>query len=146
MLYARIDAGGRTVSVFSLLLQDATRNEEIADTLSFVGRDGSGSFGLMAGHADFMTCLEVGLARFRTRDRGWRYLALPGGVLTFSGNRLTLSTRHYLIDDDYHRISEAVSQQLLAEEEALKATRQNLRLMEQAVLKRLWESARRGEM
>lgn len=131
---------------FSLVLQDASRTEEVADTLSFVGRDGSGSFGLMAGHADFMTCLEVGLARFRTRQGGWRYLALPGAVLTFSKDRLTLSTRHYLIDEDYHRISEAVAQHLLAEEENLKSMKQNLRLMEQAMLQRLWESARRGEV
>ena len=68
---------------FTMLLQDATRSEKIADVTSFVGEDASGSFGILAGHARMMASLVIGLARFRTGEDNWKYLALPGTGLIF---------------------------------------------------------------
>ena len=124
---------------FTLLLQDATRTTSIAGVTSFVGEDDSGSFGILAGHARMMTSLVLGLARFRTSGGPWQYLAVPGAVLYFDRNVLTLCTRHYLLDDDYLRISEALQQQLLAEEETLHAMKTSLHHMEEEVFRRLWE-------
>ena len=101
-------------------------------------------FGILAGHARMMTSLIVGLARFRVGEEHWRYLALPGAVLYFHDDKLTLSTRRYLLDDDHMRISQALQQQLLAEEDALKTIKHSLRQMEQEALKRLWEMGRRS--
>jgi len=129
---------------FTLRLEDSTRVEEIAGVASFVGADASGSFGILAGHARMIASLTIGLARFRVRDGTWQYLALPGAVLYFHDNLLVLSTRRYLVDDDYLRISEALRDQLLVEEERLHATRESLHRMEEEVLKRLWEMGRRG--
>jgi len=129
---------------FTLVLHDAIRSEEIKDVTSFVGEDNSGSFGILAGHARMMTALIIGLARFRIGDGDWKYLALPGGVLYFHDNVLTLSTRRYLLDDDYMRISQALEQQLIAEEEQLHSMKESLHHMEEEVLKRLWEMGRTG--
>ncbi|RLA59085.1 MAG: F0F1 ATP synthase subunit epsilon [Gammaproteobacteria bacterium] len=129
---------------FSLRLQDATHSEEMAGVTSFVGEDASGSFGILAGHARMMSLLIIGLARFRIGEGAWQYLALPGAVLYFHNNMLTLSTRHYLLDDDYMRISQALQQQLLAEEEKLHTMKESLHHMEEEVLKRLWEMGRKG--
>lgn len=129
---------------FSLMLRDATRSEEITNVTSFVGEDASGSFGILAGHARMMTSLIIGLARFRIGNGSWSYLALPGAVLYFCDNKLTLSTRRYLLDDDYMRISLALQQQLLAEEEKLAKMKESLRRMEDEILKRLWEMGRKG--
>ena len=128
---------------FTLRLQDATRAQDIAGVTSFVGEDASGSFGILAGHARFMTTLVIGLARFRLGERPWQYLAVPGAVLYFDNNVLTLNTRHYLLDEDYMRISESLQEQLLAEEEKLRTTKESLHQMEEQVLKRLWEISRR---
>ena len=144
MLHARHHDRFRTVKSFTLKLQDAARSEEITGVTSFVGEDASGSFGILAGHARTMTSLIIGLARFRVGEDKWKYLAVPGAVLYFCNNRLTLSTRHYLLDDDYMRISQALQQQLLAEEEKLHTMKESLRQMEEAILNRLWELAHRG--
>jgi len=130
------------VKPFTLLLQDATRAERIEGVTSFVGEDGSGSFGILADHARTILVLVMGLARFRIGDADWQYLAAPGAVLYFRANVLTISTRRYLLDEDYLRISQALQQQLLAEEESLRSTRESLRRMEEQVLKRLWEMSR----
>jgi len=129
---------------FTLNLQDATHNEEITQVSSFVGEDSSGSFGIFANHARFMTSLLVGLARFRVGIGNWQYLALPGAVLYFCDNVLTLSTRHYLVDDDYMHISRALQQQLLGEEKKLQTIKVSLSHLEEEVLKHLWKMGRKG--
>lgn len=129
---------------FTLRLQDASRTEDIDGVLSFVGEDQSGSFGILAGHHRLMTVLKLGLARFRTDADNWQYLALPGAVLYFSDNRLTINTRHYLLDSDYRRISRDLQEQLLAEEEKLLSMKGSLHQLEEAVLNRLWELRRHG--
>jgi len=130
-------------SSFTLRLQDATRAEEITGVASFVGEDASGSFGILAGHARMLTALVTGLARFRVSPDNWQYLAVPGALLYFQDNVLTLSTRRYLLDTDYTRISQALQQQLLAEEEKLHAMTTSLRRMEEAMLKHLWDMGHR---
>jgi F-type H+-transporting ATPase subunit epsilon len=122
---------------FVLNLFDATQEERITDVTSFVGEDASGCFGVQANHARFMTALVFGLARFQQSTSGWRYLALPGGIVYFNNNELTISTRHFLVDTNFERISLLLDQQLIAEEENLRATREGIYRMEQAMLKRM---------
>lgn len=130
------------MNTFTLYLRDATHAETRSDVGSFVAEDASGSFGILAGHSRFMTCLVMGLARFRTDDQRWHYLALPGAVLYFNNNELVVSTRHFLLDDDYTRISSALRDQLVAEENALLTMKESLHRMEDETLKRLWNLSR----
>jgi F-type H+-transporting ATPase subunit epsilon len=125
------------MSQFVLNLFDASHNLRIEGVTSFVGKDASGSFGIQPHHTRFMTTLVFGLARFRQQQDDWQYLALPGGVLYFNNNELTLSTRHFLMDTDFERISALLDDQLITEEESLRATRVSLNRMEQAVLTRM---------
>ena len=67
---------------------------------------------------------------------------MPGAVLYFHNNLLTLSTRRYLLDEDYTQINQALQKQLLAEEEELRSMKESLHQMEDAVLRRLWEMGR----
>ena len=97
---------------FSLVLRDAGRTERIEGVTSFVGEDASGRFGILPNHARFMTVLNFGLARFRCTEAPWQYLALPGALLYFVDNEMHITTRHYLKDKDFRRIS-----RLLDEEE-----------------------------
>jgi len=130
------------VKGFTVVLQDATHAERIEGVTSFVGEDAAGSFGILPGHARTMTVLVIGLARFRRDDEAWQYLALPGGVLYFRGDELTISSRHFLRDDDYTRISVALKEQLLAEETRLQSVKQSLHQMEAELLRRMWEIGR----
>lgn len=125
------------MNTFLLVLSDSANHQQIDRVTSFIGMDASGSFGIQAYHARFMTILVFGLARFRQEEDNWQYLALPGGVLYFKDNQLTISTRHFLIDHDFDRISASLGEQLIAEEENLRATRLSLHRMEQAILKQM---------
>jgi F-type H+-transporting ATPase subunit epsilon len=89
-----------------------------------------------------MTCLATGLARFRTADGAWQFLALPGAVLYFVNNELYVNTRRYLRDPDYQRISAALREDLLADEEKLRAINESLIRLEDEMLKRMWNMQR----
>lgn len=138
MLHAWKHEGGTGLKSFTIKLFDATEQQAIEQVTSFVAEDLSGSFGILPGHAPFMTTLNMGLARFRVANAAWNYLAQAGAVLYFSGDTLTLSTRHYLVNTDYMHIQKAFRENLLKEEAELASTKQSLHQLQDEVLKRLW--------
>lgn len=127
---------------FVLHLQSATQYERIEKVTAFIGQDASGSFGIMAGHERMMTPLLFGLARFRTADDEWQFIALPGALLYFTDNELFLNTRRYLRDRDSTRITLALDEQLRAEEASLHQVKESLRRLEEEMFKRLWNLGR----
>jgi len=127
-----------------VLLQDVTHSQQYEDVTSFVGEDKSGHFGILPNHDRFMTPLAMGLCRINTLEDGWLYIATAGALLYFHNNRLILTSRHFLLDSDYQRISVALTEQILAEEARLQGQKNSLRQMEKKVLKHLWELRRSG--
>ncbi|MGB0467611.1 MAG: F0F1 ATP synthase subunit epsilon [Pontibacterium sp.] len=132
------------MKAFTLLLQSATGAETIEGVTRFVGVDSSGSFGIRANHARMISSLTFGLARFCRGDQPWCYLALPGGLLYFSDNRLTITTRSYLTDSDYERISHALQEKLVAQEKKMQTIKSSLHSMEEEMLRRMWAVRRAG--
>lgn len=130
------------MKTFALHIQSATQYIPVKNVTSFVGADSSGSFGILAGHARFMTALNYGLARYQVEDNSWRYLAFPGGILYFLNNHLYISSRRFLCDTDYQRISAGLLAQLLAEETELKKIKDSLCQLEQEMFRRLWQMGR----
>lgn len=129
---------------FTMILHDATQSQRFSGVTAFVGEDNSGSFGIYPHHQRIITPLVFGLARFRQQTAPWHYLALPSALLYFVDNRLTITTRRYLVDDDYRSLSHALQQQLLAEEVALQGLKQNLQQIDEMMLRRLWSIERSG--
>lgn len=125
------------MKTFPLFLQGARQFERIDGVSSFVGEDATGSFALCAYHERFMSALVFGLARYRLADGDWQYLALPGALLYFVDNQLFINTRRYIADTDYKRISQALTEQLLQEEEVLQGLKQNLHRLEEAMMRHL---------
>lgn len=127
------------MSGFTLHLQSATRYERFEDVASFVGKDASGSFGILPRRARFMTVLEYGLARYRTARGPWQYLAFPGAVLYFVDGELFLNTRRFRRDEDHVRIEALLAGQLASEEAQLRSVKDNLQKLEQELFRRLRE-------
>ena len=134
------------MTTFVMELVSALQCERIEDVRSFVGRDESGAFGLLAGHEPLVSCLGFGLARFQRSSGPWEYLALPGAVLYLRRGELLLYTRRYFRGMDYGRISAHLREELAAEERDLAATRTSLQRLEREMLRRLWELGRGREV
>lgn len=130
------------MNTFTLQLLAADRSEVIENVVSFTGEDKSGSFGLLAWHERFMTALTFGLARLSLADGRREYLGFPGGLLYFVDNELRISTRRYLRDTDVDRITQALTRELLEEEQALEQTRRKLHRLEAEMLRSLAQLGR----
>jgi F-type H+-transporting ATPase subunit epsilon len=72
-------------------------------------RDASGSFGILPGHADFITSLAICAVGWKNQDGSWRYCAVRRGVLSVSNGRDTaIVTREAVAGDDLGSLDETV--------------------------------------
>ena len=83
--------------------------------------DESGSFGILNGHADFLTALTVSVVSWHRADDRQRFCAVRRGVLSVTkGSEVAIATREALPGDDLDHLEQVV----LAEfREALEAER-----------------------
>ncbi|MGO9701384.1 MAG: F0F1 ATP synthase subunit epsilon [Xanthobacteraceae bacterium] len=104
--------------------------------------DESGGFGILRGHADFLTALTVSVVSWHPSDDRPRYCAVRRGVLSVTmGNEVAIATRQAVPGDDLDhleqvvlaRFSEAAEAERIARTESLqlqmKAIRQIVRYM-----------------
>ncbi|KVD89636.1 ATP synthase F0F1 subunit epsilon [Burkholderia sp. ABCPW 14] len=67
---------------------------------SLRAEDASGSFGIRAGHVDFVTLLRASVVRWRTVDGAMHYAALDGGVLRVTrGARIEIACREAVLGE-----------------------------------------------
>jgi F-type H+-transporting ATPase subunit epsilon len=71
--------------------------------------DESGSFGILPGHADFLTALKVSVISYRHVEGARRYCAVRHGVLSVSGGRhVSIATREAVAGDDLDHLEDVV--------------------------------------
>ena len=71
------------------------------DVAALRAEDESGSFGILHGHADFLTALAVSVVAWKRSDGAQRYCAVRRGVLRVStGNEIAIATREAIPGDD----------------------------------------------
>jgi len=67
--------------------------------------DETGAFGILHGHADFLTVLAVSLVTWRDDAGGEHHVATRGGMLEVrSGNEISIATPEAVQDDDLQRL------------------------------------------
>lgn len=67
--------------------------------------DVSGAFGILHGHADFLTALDISVLTWRDRGGSEHYVALRGGVLSVrDGNSVAVTTAEAVAGEDLHRL------------------------------------------
>jgi F-type H+-transporting ATPase subunit epsilon len=79
------------------------------DVASLRAEDESGSFGILDGHADFLTALTVSVVSWKRRDGTQRYCAVRQGVLSVTGgNDVAIATREATVSDNLERLEDVV--------------------------------------
>lgn len=96
------------------------------DNVSHVrAEDDTGAFGILRGHADFLTALAISVVSWRDDRGAEHHIAVRGGMLTMSGgDTIRVATREAVADDDLHRLQTEVlaSFQRRSEEEVTART------------------------
>lgn len=108
--------------------------------------DGTGAFGILPGHADFITVLDISVITWRDPSDREHHIAVRGGVLTVrDGERVEVATREAVGEDSLRRLGRAVLDRFREEAQAetesrVSATRLHLAVIRQ--LQRYLESGR----
>jgi len=78
---------------------------------SLRAEDASGDFGILPGHADFLTVVGAGVLRWKAGAAPWKYCALRGGVMTVSaGARVAIACREAIPGDDLETLQSKVAE------------------------------------
>jgi len=95
-----------------------------ADIVSVRAEDESGSFGILAQHADLLTALTLSVVAWRHTDGRQRFCAVRRGVLSVrDGKQVSVATRQAQLGDDLESLEHAVIARFRAEAEAERADR-----------------------
>lgn len=71
--------------------------------------DPSGAFGILPGHADFLTALTVSVLTWRETEGRLHHAAVRGGVLSVrNGTSVSVATPEAVTADDLHRLESEV--------------------------------------
>jgi F-type H+-transporting ATPase subunit epsilon len=93
-----------------LLITDPVAIAVDADDVASVrAEDASGSFGILAGHADFLTTLSISVVSWRHADGRAGFCAVRKGVMTVSAGRdISIATREAHVGDDLDELEKLV--------------------------------------
>lgn len=110
-----------------------------ADEVSHVrAEDGSGSFGILPGHADFLTALTVSVVAWRDAAARERYVAVRGGLLRVSGgDTVEVASREAAAGDDLEALESAVMARYRESAEAEEAARVQAARLQMAAIRQI---------
>lgn len=102
------------------------------DAIHVRAEDSSGAFGILQGHAAFLTVLDVSVLTWRDRQGCEHYVALRGGILSVrNGGSVSVATPEAVAGEDLHSLETDVLtrfQSHLDEERAAHTADQRLHL------------------
>ncbi len=92
--------------------------------LALCADDATGSFGILPGHADFLTSLAISVVNWKGGDGSRRYCAVRRGVLTVAaGHDIAIATREAVVGEDLATLEQVVLGRFRADIETEKAER-----------------------
>ncbi len=108
--------------------------------------DDTGAFGILPGHANFLTALAISVLSWRDASGADGHVAVRGGVLRVdNGERVEVATREALIGDDLYALETTVLSSFRADEEAETRARSTAAQLEQAAIRHIREFLHPGE-
>jgi F-type H+-transporting ATPase subunit epsilon len=82
---------------------------EAADVAHVRAEDDTGAFGILPGHADFLTALAISVVTWRDRAGSEHHLAVRGGLLEVRGGQaIAIAAREAIASDDLQHLETEV--------------------------------------
>lgn len=104
---------------------------------SLRAEDETGAFGILPGHADFLTTLSISVVSWKTKDSE-HHVAVRGGVLTVRGGQeISIVTREGVGEGTLAELGEAVIARMKQDEESEEASRMTGTRMELAAMRQI---------
>ncbi len=117
-----------------------------ADVASLRAEDESGGFGILDGHADFLTVLAPSVLSWRHVDGRRGYCAVRHGVLSVRGGReVAVATRQARLGTDLESLERTVIDRFHTEDEAERAARVAATRLHMQAIRRVIAALRPGQ-
>jgi F-type H+-transporting ATPase subunit epsilon len=101
-------------------------------------QDASGAFGILPGHADFITVLSISVISWRNAGGEMQHCAVRTGVLmTHDGSQVRVATREAVMEDSLHRLGRAVLVRMREEARIQEESRVSMTRLQLAAIRQL---------
>ena len=115
------------------------------DAVAIRAEDGSGHFGILPDHIDFLTVLEPSVVTWRDEQGRERFVAVRGGILTVQeGRTVEVATREAVAGDDLVALQAAVLGHMRAEAQAEERERAHAARLRAAFIREMTRYLRSG--
>jgi F-type H+-transporting ATPase subunit epsilon len=119
---------------------------EATDVEYVRAEDTTGAFGILPGHADFITVLPTSIVTWRISNGDLHYAAVRGGVLTVvGGDTIEIATRQVIDEASLRNLRTAVAKQFEEEELAEETSRSSATRMHFAAIRQLQQYLDAGQ-
>jgi F-type H+-transporting ATPase subunit epsilon len=109
-----------------------------SDVVHVRAEDETGAFGILPGHADFLTALSISVATWKDQTGGEHHVAVRGGMLqVLSGDTITIATREAIVSDDLARLQTEVLTAFRREAEEEKSARTDAQRLYLAAIRQI---------
>jgi F-type H+-transporting ATPase subunit epsilon len=107
--------------------------------------DATGSFGILNGHADFLTALDISVVSWRDMDGRAGYCAVRNGILTVSGGKeVAIATREAHVGDDLDQLETVVLRGYRERGDAERSGRTSATRLRMRAIRRMVEALQGG--
>ena len=111
---------------------------ETQDAAHVRAEDPSGAFGILPGHADFLTALTVSVLTWRETSGREHHIALRGGALSVrDGSGVQVATPEAVAGDDLHQLESEVLVRFRRELEAERAAHTEAQRLHLAAIRQI---------
>jgi len=111
---------------------------DVDDVRHVRAEDETGAFGILPGHADFLTVLEVSVITWRDAHGGLHHVAVRGGLLTVRGGTVVeIATREAIGEESLAALGDAVLERFRAESAAESAARVSTAQLHMATMRQI---------
>lgn len=118
---------------------------DVADVTGLRAEDASGGFGVLPGHADFLTSLSIAVVSWTTTAGARQFCATRRGVFSVEGGEhVSIATREAVLGDDLATLHDAVLARFRADIEAERAERVGGAQLEMSAIRQIVSRLRGG--
>jgi F-type H+-transporting ATPase subunit epsilon len=111
---------------------------DASDIAHLRAEDETGAFGILPGHADFLTALSISVATWRDGTGGEHHVAVRGGMLqVLGGDTITIATREAIVSDDLAHLQTEVLTAFRRETEEEKSARTDAQRLYLAAIRQI---------
>ena len=107
-------------------------------------KDGSGFFGIMKGHINFVTAIEPSLCYYLDENDREVFLAVDGGIVSIKGGMVTITSRAIFESNDAEKLSEIIENTMVKRDSSERSFLNIIKGIERSFMEKTLEFVRGG--